>query len=162
MESIASDDYDEDDASVSADDQVTRSHDQRQLSGLKLTRLPAQVYEVTIFEDEDSFDEDTEITEAVRHKSHTIQHTHTDLTECCASPQDFWWCVKCDELNPPLPRNCQRCWTLRSDWLPEAVSKSASSSPKALPPKPSSPAAASDAPGRSSSPQLGEQRRSSR
>lgn len=74
---MASDDYDEDDASVSADDQVTGSHDQRQLLELKLTRLPAQVYEVTIFEDEDSFDEDTEITEAVRNQSHTIQHTHT-------------------------------------------------------------------------------------
>lgn len=35
---------------------------------LKRIRLPLQVYEVTIFEaeDEDSFDEDTEITEAVR------------------------------------------------------------------------------------------------
>uniref|UniRef100_A0A4W6CTT5 DM2 domain-containing protein n=1 Tax=Lates calcarifer TaxID=8187 RepID=A0A4W6CTT5_LATCA len=45
VESIDSDDYNEDDASVSADDQV---------------------YEVTIFEaeDDDSFDEDTEITEA--------------------------------------------------------------------------------------------------
>lgn len=34
----------------------------------KLISLPVQVYEVTIFEaeDEDSFDEDTEITEAVR------------------------------------------------------------------------------------------------
>lgn len=33
-----------------------------------LISLPVQVYEVTIFEaeDEDSFDEDTEITEAVR------------------------------------------------------------------------------------------------
>ncbi|XP_011611507.1 E3 ubiquitin-protein ligase Mdm2 [Takifugu rubripes] len=105
VESIASDDYNEDDASVSADDQV---------------------YEVTIFEaeDEDSFDEDTEITEA-----------------------DYWRCVKCDELNPPLPRNCLRCWTLRRDWLPEELSKSASSSPKALPPKPNDQSAANEAPG---------------
>uniref|UniRef100_A0A4W6CUF4 DM2 domain-containing protein n=1 Tax=Lates calcarifer TaxID=8187 RepID=A0A4W6CUF4_LATCA len=80
VESIDSDDYNEDDASVSADDQV---------------------YEVTIFEaeDDDSFDEDTEITEA-----------------------DYWRCVRCDELNPPLPgtvfaaglcarTGCLRCQT---------------------------------------------------
>ncbi|XP_068162738.1 E3 ubiquitin-protein ligase Mdm2 [Antennarius striatus] len=105
VESIDSDDYNEDDASLSADDQV---------------------YEVTIYEaeDADSFDEDTEITEA-----------------------DYWKCVKCDELNPPLPRNCQRCWTLRRDWLPEEETKSALLSPKALPPKPTDQSAAKDASG---------------
>ncbi|XP_029902197.1 E3 ubiquitin-protein ligase Mdm2 [Myripristis murdjan] len=81
-----------------------------------------QVYEVTIFEadddddDDDSSDEDTEITEA-----------------------DYWRCVKCEELNPPLPRNCNRCWALRQDWLPEvSISKTnpAPNSPKDLPPKP--------------------------
>ncbi|KAG7454657.1 hypothetical protein MATL_G00262050 [Megalops atlanticus] len=68
-----------------------------------------EVYQVTIFEaeDEDSFDEDTEITEA-----------------------DYWKCPKCEELNPPLPRHCNRCWTLRQDWLPEPT-------PKTLSPKPS-------------------------
>lgn len=103
VESITSDDYNEDDASLSADDQV---------------------YEVTIFEEDDSFDEDTEITEA-----------------------DYWRCAKCDELNPPLPRNCQRCWMLRHDWLPEDVTKSPSSSPKALPPKPTDQSAAKETPG---------------
>ncbi|XP_028307360.1 E3 ubiquitin-protein ligase Mdm2 [Gouania willdenowi] len=86
VESIDSDDYNEDDASLSADDQV---------------------YEVIIeAEEDDSFDEDTEITEA-----------------------DYWRCAKCDELNPPLPRNCLRCWMLRDDWLPEASPPEA----KALP-----------------------------
>lgn len=93
VESVDSDDYDEDDASLSADDQV---------------------YEVTIFEEEEeSFDEDTEITEA-----------------------DYWRCTECEELNPPLPRHCLRCWTLQQDWLPKDPSKSACSSPKAFPPKP--------------------------
>ncbi|PWA21839.1 hypothetical protein CCH79_00017765, partial [Gambusia affinis] len=100
VESVDSDDYNEDDASLSADDQV---------------------YEVTIFEadDDDSFDDDTEITEA-----------------------DYWRCSKCDELNPPLPRNCFRCWTLRHDWLPEA-----SADPKALPTKPTDQSAAKETPG---------------
>nr|XP_057934200.1 E3 ubiquitin-protein ligase Mdm2-like isoform X2 [Doryrhamphus excisus] len=99
VESIDSDDYGEDDASLSADDQV---------------------YEVTIFEgeDDDSFDEDTEITEA-----------------------DYWRCDKCDELNPPLPRNCLRCWKLRQDWLRDT------SCPKALPPKPTDQSAVRDAAG---------------
>ncbi|MEQ2164651.1 hypothetical protein GOODEAATRI_008862 [Goodea atripinnis] len=78
------------------------------------------VYEVTIFEaeEDDSFDEDTEITEA-----------------------DYWRCAKCDELNPPLPRHCLRCWTLRHDWLPDA-----SIDPKALPTKPTDLSAAKEAP----------------
>ncbi|TKS90490.1 E3 ubiquitin-protein ligase [Collichthys lucidus] len=138
VESVASDDYNEDDASLSADDQV---------------------YEVTIFEaeDEDSFDEDTEITEAVSLHTHTHTHTHKHththtwfkgLTVCVLSiiSQDYWRCVKCDELNPPLPRNCLRCWTLHHDWLPEDITKSASSSPKALPPKPTDQSAAKEAP----------------
>ncbi|XP_061770312.1 E3 ubiquitin-protein ligase Mdm2 [Nerophis ophidion] len=85
VESVHSDDYGEDDASLSADDQV---------------------YEFTIVdtEDDDSFDEDTEITKA-----------------------DYWSCGKCEELNPPLPRNCLRCWTLRQDWLRDT------SCPKAQP-----------------------------
>ncbi|XP_029350959.1 E3 ubiquitin-protein ligase Mdm2 [Echeneis naucrates] len=108
VESVDSDDYNEDDTSLSADDQV---------------------YEVTIFEadDDDSFDEDTEITEA-----------------------DYWRCAKCDELNPPLPRNCLRCWTLRHDWLPEEslnLTTPALSTPKALPTKPSSQSAAKETPG---------------
>ncbi|CAJ1054614.1 E3 ubiquitin-protein ligase Mdm2 [Xyrichtys novacula] len=104
VESVDSDDYNEDDASLSADDQV---------------------YEVTIFEEEeeDSFDEDTEITEA-----------------------DYWRCAECEELNPPLPRHCLRCWTLQQDWLPKDTLKSACSSPKALPPKPSN-QSAKEAPG---------------
>nr|XP_023681656.1 E3 ubiquitin-protein ligase Mdm2 [Paramormyrops kingsleyae]XP_023681665.1 E3 ubiquitin-protein ligase Mdm2 [Paramormyrops kingsleyae]XP_023681671.1 E3 ubiquitin-protein ligase Mdm2 [Paramormyrops kingsleyae] len=71
-----------------------------------------EVYEV-IFEaeDEDSFEEDTEISEA-----------------------DYWKCSKCEELNPPLPRLCQRCWTVRDHWLPE--SDAAGADHKALPPKP--------------------------
>ncbi|XP_077090136.1 E3 ubiquitin-protein ligase Mdm2 [Siphateles boraxobius] len=59
-----------------------------------------EVYEVTIIaEDEDSFDEDTEITEA-----------------------DYWKCAECDVLNPPLPRHCKSCWTVRPGWLPESDS----------------------------------------
>ncbi|KAJ8245283.1 hypothetical protein GJAV_G00269080 [Gymnothorax javanicus] len=73
-----------------------------------------EVYELTIFEpeDEDSFDEDPEITEA-----------------------DYWKCSNCEELNPPLPRHCHHCWAVRQDWLPEP-------GPKTLPPKPPAAAAA--------------------
>ncbi|KAI3367067.1 hypothetical protein L3Q82_009270 [Scortum barcoo] len=73
-----------------------------------------------------------------------------DDASVSADDQDYWRCSKCDELNPPLPRNCLRCWTLRQNWLPEVsfdVTKSASSSPKALPPKPTDQSAAKEAPG---------------
>ncbi|KAM9327990.1 E3 ubiquitin-protein ligase Mdm2 isoform 1-T2 [Pholidichthys leucotaenia] len=104
VESIDSDDYNEDDSSLSSDDQV---------------------YEVTIFgaDDDDSFDEDTEISEA-----------------------DYWRCTACDELNPPLPRKCRRCWTLPLDWLPEVSVNCPSSNPKALPTKPANQSAAKEAP----------------
>ncbi|XP_056604755.1 E3 ubiquitin-protein ligase Mdm2 isoform X2 [Triplophysa dalaica] len=80
VESIDSDDYSEKDGdSVPGDDEV---------------------YEVTIFaENEDSFDEDTEITAA-----------------------DYWKCAKCDNLNPPLPRHCKSCWKVRPGWLPSKPS----------------------------------------
>lgn len=99
VESIDSEDYDEDDASLSGDDQV---------------------YEVTIIEaeDEDSFDEDTEISKA-----------------------DYWKCGTCEEVNPPLPRHCQRCWTLRQHWLPEVTVCKSDPGQKLLPPKPKETAA---------------------
>lgn len=99
VESIDSEDYDEDDASLSGDDQI---------------------YEVTIIEaeDEDSFDEDTEISEA-----------------------DYWKCGKCEESNPPLPRRCQRCWTLRQHWLPEVTVSKSDAGSKLFPPKPKDTAA---------------------
>ncbi|XP_069085285.1 E3 ubiquitin-protein ligase Mdm2 [Pleurodeles waltl] len=59
-----------------------------------------EVYQVTIFKaedtDADSFDADPEISEA-----------------------DYWKCTNCEEMNPPLPRHCHRCWTLCKDWLPD-------------------------------------------
>ncbi|XP_078273430.1 E3 ubiquitin-protein ligase Mdm2 isoform X2 [Rhinoraja longicauda] len=35
------------------------------------------------------------------------------------SVADYWKCSKCEELNPPLPRFCHRCWSVRQDWLPD-------------------------------------------
>ncbi|CAL8386606.1 unnamed protein product [Boreogadus saida] len=97
VESLDSDDYSDEETSLSGDDQV---------------------YEVTIIEaEEDSSDEDPEITK-----------------------DDYWRCSNCEELNPPLPRNCNRCWKLRQDWLPElSVSRANSASPdhKVMPTKPS-------------------------
>ncbi|XP_061495765.1 E3 ubiquitin-protein ligase Mdm2 isoform X2 [Rhineura floridana] len=68
--------------------------------GHELTDEDDEVYQVTIYETEDSdidsFDDDPEISLA-----------------------DYWKCSKCNEMNPPLPRHCPRCWALREDWLPE-------------------------------------------
>ncbi|KAM4677194.1 E3 ubiquitin-protein ligase Mdm2 isoform 2-T2 [Discoglossus pictus] len=63
-----------------------------------------EIYQVTIYQAEDSdtgsFEDDTEISEA-----------------------DYWKCLDCDEINPPLPSHCHRCWALRKDWLPEEKRK---------------------------------------
>ncbi|XP_075065614.1 E3 ubiquitin-protein ligase Mdm2 isoform X2 [Mixophyes fleayi] len=84
VESVYSDDY-----SPSGDEQ-----------SLVEDEIDDEVYQVTIYQaedtDADSFDEDTEISEA-----------------------DYWKCSQCDEMNPPIPRYCHRCWSLRKDWLPD-------------------------------------------
>ncbi|XP_057597052.1 E3 ubiquitin-protein ligase Mdm2 isoform X4 [Hippopotamus amphibius kiboko] len=62
------------------------------------------VYRVTVFQagesDTDSFEEDPEISLA-----------------------DYWKCTSCNEMNPPLPPHCNRCWALRENWLPEDKGK---------------------------------------
>lgn len=50
--------------------------------------------------DTDSFEEDPEISLA-----------------------DYWKCTSCNEMNPPLPPHCNRCWALRENWLPEDKGK---------------------------------------
>ncbi|KAG8439665.1 hypothetical protein GDO86_005731 [Hymenochirus boettgeri] len=85
VESVYSDDY-----SPSGDEHGITEDDE----------IDDEVYQVTIYQaedsDADSFDGDTEISEA-----------------------DYWKCTECEELNPPLPRHCTRCWAVRKDWLPE-------------------------------------------
>ncbi|XP_043302199.1 E3 ubiquitin-protein ligase Mdm2 isoform X1 [Cervus canadensis] len=62
------------------------------------------VYRVTVYQagesDTDSFEEDPEISLA-----------------------DYWKCTSCNEMNPPLPPHCNRCWALRENWLPEDKGK---------------------------------------
>uniref|UniRef100_A0A8C8SGE0 E3 ubiquitin-protein ligase Mdm2 n=1 Tax=Pelusios castaneus TaxID=367368 RepID=A0A8C8SGE0_9SAUR len=76
------------------------SEDYSHNEGQELTDEDDEVYQVTIYQteesDADSFEEDPEISLA-----------------------DYWKCTKCNEMNPPLPRHCPRCWALREDWLPE-------------------------------------------
>ncbi|XP_019468710.1 E3 ubiquitin-protein ligase Mdm2 isoform X2 [Meleagris gallopavo] len=71
--------------------------------GQELTDEDDEVYQLTIYQDEDSdsdsFNEDPEISLA-----------------------DYWKCPECSEMNPPLPRHCHRCWALREDWLPDEKS----------------------------------------
>ncbi|XP_060633466.2 E3 ubiquitin-protein ligase Mdm2 isoform X1 [Anolis sagrei] len=73
--------------------------------GVELTDEDDEIYQVTIYQTEDSdmdsFDEDPEISLA-----------------------DYWKCSHCNEMNPPLPSHCPRCWTLREGWLPEKSEKS--------------------------------------
>ncbi|XP_044129849.1 E3 ubiquitin-protein ligase Mdm2-like [Bufo gargarizans] len=65
--------------------------------------LDDEVYQVTMYQDEesgDSLDEEMDISEA-----------------------DYWKCSQCDEMNPPIPRYCKRCRSLRKDCLPDQSEK---------------------------------------
>ncbi|KAL7982612.1 hypothetical protein Chor_010210 [Crotalus horridus] len=94
--------------------------------GFELTDEDDEVYQVTIYQTEDSdidsFDEDPEISLA-----------------------DYWKCTKCNEMNPPLPSHCPRCWTLRKDWLPDKKTEIAKKS-KFLNPSPLDPEEGFDVP----------------
>uniref|UniRef100_A0A1W7RFY5 E3 ubiquitin-protein ligase Mdm2 n=1 Tax=Agkistrodon contortrix contortrix TaxID=8713 RepID=A0A1W7RFY5_AGKCO len=94
--------------------------------GFELTDEDDEVYQVTIYQtedsDKDSFDEDPEISLA-----------------------DYWKCAKCNEMNPPLPSHCPRCWTLRKDWLPDKKTEIAKKS-KFLNPSPLDPEEGFDVP----------------
>ncbi|XP_012413845.1 E3 ubiquitin-protein ligase Mdm2 isoform X1 [Trichechus manatus latirostris] len=68
--------------------------------GQELSDEDDEVYRVTVYQaeesDTDSFEDDPEISLA-----------------------DYWKCTSCNEMNPPLPPHCNRCWALRENWLPE-------------------------------------------
>lgn len=72
--------------------------------GHELSDEDDEVYRVTVYQtgesDADSFEGDPEISLA-----------------------DYWKCNSCGEMNPPLPPHCNRCWTLRENWLPEGKGK---------------------------------------
>lgn len=72
--------------------------------GQELSDEDDEVYQVTVFEaeqsDTESFEDDPEISLA-----------------------DYWRCTSCSETNPPLPSHCPRCWARREDWLPEDKGK---------------------------------------
>uniref|UniRef100_A0A8D2D548 E3 ubiquitin-protein ligase Mdm2 n=1 Tax=Sciurus vulgaris TaxID=55149 RepID=A0A8D2D548_SCIVU len=72
--------------------------------GQELSDEDDEIYRVTVYQagesDTDSFEEDPEISLA-----------------------DYWKCTSCNEMNPPLPPHCNRCWTLRENWLPEDKGK---------------------------------------
>ncbi|CAH6778648.1 E3 ubiquitin-protein ligase Mdm2 [Phodopus roborovskii] len=72
--------------------------------GQELSDDDDEVYRVTVYQsgesDVDSFEGDPEISLA-----------------------DYWKCTSCNEMNPPLPPHCNRCWTLRENWLPEDKGK---------------------------------------
>nr|XP_045008998.1 E3 ubiquitin-protein ligase Mdm2 isoform X2 [Jaculus jaculus] len=72
--------------------------------GQELSDEDDEVYRVTVYQagqsDTDSFEEDPEISLA-----------------------DYWKCTSCNEMNPPLPPHCNRCWALRENWLPDDKGK---------------------------------------
>ncbi|XP_008147001.1 E3 ubiquitin-protein ligase Mdm2 isoform X2 [Eptesicus fuscus] len=79
--------------------------------GQELSDEDDEVYQVTVYHagesDTDSFEDDPEISLA-----------------------DYWKCTSCNEMNPPLPSHCNRCWALRENWLPDDKGKEKGSMPE--------------------------------
>ncbi|KAM8801761.1 E3 ubiquitin-protein ligase Mdm2 [Rhynchonycteris naso] len=79
--------------------------------GQELSDEDDEVYRVTVYQaeesDTDSFEDDPEISLA-----------------------DYWKCTSCNEMNPPLPSHCNRCWALRENWLPEDKGKEKGNMPE--------------------------------
>lgn len=100
LDSPSVSDSESDQFSIEFDVESLYSEEYNEDDDQEITDDDDEVYQVTIFKaedtDTDSFDADPEISEA-----------------------DYWKCTKCEEMNPPLPRHCHRCWELRKDWLPD-------------------------------------------
>ncbi|GCB60390.1 E3 ubiquitin-protein ligase Mdm2 [Scyliorhinus torazame] len=88
--------------SVEFEVESVHSEDYSDFSEDSQDRSDKEIYEVAIFEAADS-DEGT-----------FIEEIDPEISEA-----DYWKCSKCEELNPPLPRHCHRCWSVRQDWLPD-------------------------------------------
>ncbi|KAM5170834.1 E3 ubiquitin-protein ligase Mdm2 isoform 2-T2 [Mantella aurantiaca] len=103
VESVYSEDY-----SPSGDEQSVSGDD-----------LDDEVYQVTIYQAEesnaDTFEDDTEISEAEVGGNFTFSLALSQRV----SWEDYWKCSECEEMNPPIPRYCHRCWSLRKGWLPD-------------------------------------------
>ncbi|XP_078075857.1 E3 ubiquitin-protein ligase Mdm2 [Mustelus asterias] len=88
--------------SVEFEVESVHSEDYSDFSEDSQDRSDEEIYEVAIFEAADS-DEGT-----------FIEEIDPEISEA-----DYWKCSNCEELNPPLPRHCHRCWSVRQDWLPD-------------------------------------------
>ncbi|NP_001082434.1 protein Mdm4 [Xenopus laevis] len=87
------------------------------------SKKPAQMIELTLYEDDDDLDDTQSLSE----------DTDTEVTS-----EECWQCTKCHKFNSPVKRYCYRCWALRKDWYLDFPRLIHSSSTPTLPGKVSS------------------------
>ncbi|XP_053798546.1 E3 ubiquitin-protein ligase Mdm2 isoform X2 [Vidua macroura] len=68
----------------------------------------------------DQFSVEFEV-ESIYSEDYSHNEEGQELTD--EDDEDYWKCPECNEMNPPLPRHCHRCWALREDWLPDEKSE---------------------------------------
>ncbi|XP_006899542.1 PREDICTED: E3 ubiquitin-protein ligase Mdm2-like [Elephantulus edwardii] len=68
-------------------------------------------------EEQELSDEDDEVYQAEESDTDSFE----DDPEI--SLADYWKCTSCNEMNPPLPPHCNRCWALRENWCNEDKKK---------------------------------------
>uniref|UniRef100_A0A2K5DCN4 E3 ubiquitin-protein ligase Mdm2 n=1 Tax=Aotus nancymaae TaxID=37293 RepID=A0A2K5DCN4_AOTNA len=122
-------------------DPVQELQEERPSSSHLVSRPSTSSRRRAISETEENSDELSGERQRKRHKSDSISLSFDESLALCVireiccerssssestgtpSNPDYWKCTSCNEMNPPLPSHCNRCWALRENWLPEDKGK---------------------------------------
>uniref|UniRef100_A0A2K5J1I3 E3 ubiquitin-protein ligase Mdm2 n=1 Tax=Colobus angolensis palliatus TaxID=336983 RepID=A0A2K5J1I3_COLAP len=122
-------------------DLVQELQEEKPSSSLLVSRPSTSSRRRAISETEENSDELSGERQRKRHKSDSISLSFDESLALCVireiccerssssestgtpSNPDYWKCTSCNEMNPPLPSHCNRCWALRENWLPEDKGK---------------------------------------
>uniref|UniRef100_A0A2K6S7H7 E3 ubiquitin-protein ligase Mdm2 n=1 Tax=Saimiri boliviensis boliviensis TaxID=39432 RepID=A0A2K6S7H7_SAIBB len=122
-------------------DPVQELQEERPSSSHLVSRPSTSSRRRAVSETEENSDELSGERQRKRHKSDSISLSFDESLALCVireiccerssssestgtpSNPDYWKCTSCNEMNPPLPSHCNRCWALRENWLPEDKGK---------------------------------------
>uniref|UniRef100_A0A8C8YSU3 E3 ubiquitin-protein ligase Mdm2 n=1 Tax=Prolemur simus TaxID=1328070 RepID=A0A8C8YSU3_PROSS len=122
-------------------DPVQELQEEKPSSSSLVSRPSTSSRRRAISETEENSDELSSERQRKRHKSDSISLSFDESLALCVireiccerssssestgtpSNPDYWKCTSCNEMNPPLPPHCNRCWALRENWLPEDKGK---------------------------------------
>ncbi|XP_006147353.1 E3 ubiquitin-protein ligase Mdm2 isoform X4 [Tupaia chinensis] len=122
-------------------DPVQEPQEEKPSSSNSISRPSTSSRRRTISETGENSEESSGEQQRKRHRSDSISLSFDESLALCVvrelccerssssestgtpSEPDYWKCTSCNEMNPPLPPHCNRCWALRENWLPEDKGK---------------------------------------